>query len=59
MSLRASPDAGARIVGKVERGALMVVVDGPRQVGDTVWWKVSGPEQEGWGTTDALGAASR
>ena len=59
VSLHASPDAGARIVGKVERGALMVVVDGPRQVGDTVWWKVSGPEQEGWGTTDGLALVSR
>ena len=41
------------------RIALMIVVDGPQKAGDTVWWKVSGPEQEGWCAADALALVSR
>jgi hypothetical protein len=57
--LRATPDASARKLDNIVRGALMIVVDGPRKSGDTIWWKVSAPEHEGWCLADALTLVSR
>ena len=57
--LRATPDASARNLDNVVHGALMIVVDGPRKSGDTIWWKVSAPEHEGWCMADALTLVSR
>jgi hypothetical protein len=59
LSLHTSPDAGTRAVFKAKTGTPMIVVDGPKQTGKTIWWKVSTAEHEGWCVAEALALISR
>ena len=40
VNLRAAPGLGAEIVGQLENGAIVSVVEGPEEANDLRWWKV-------------------
>ena len=57
VSLRQDPDVNSARVGIGIEGEVFIILDGPRQMGGYVWWKLSDPEDEalqGWSVANYL-----
>jgi len=55
LNLRAEPATSARLVGNAKEGSELLVLEGPEEGADFVWWKLRAPDgTEGWGAADWL-----
>ena len=57
VSLRQDPDVNSVRVGIGYEGEVFIILDGPRQMGGYVWWKLSDPDdetQQGWSVANYL-----
>ncbi len=55
LNLREQPTTYARVVGNVEEGTVLTVLEGPSESDGYVWWRLRAPDEvEGWGAADWL-----
>jgi hypothetical protein len=62
VSLRQEPDVNSPRTAIGEEGSVLVVLDGPRQLGGYTWWLVRDPEDEerrGWAVANYLQPVDR
>lgn len=50
LNLRAEPSTGGRVVANAREGTVLMVLEGPQEANNYVWWKLRAPDgTEGWG----------
>jgi hypothetical protein len=55
LNLRAEPNTNAGLVGNAKEGTELLVLEGPQEGAEFVWWKLRAPNgAEGWGAADWL-----
>lgn len=59
VNLRREPQVDAAVTKKVPNGTLVVILNGPRQTSNQIWWYVSTDEVDGWCSADQLTFVSR
>jgi hypothetical protein len=55
LNLREQPSTYSKVVGNVKEGATLVVLDGPKEADDYVWWRLQTSDgKEGWAAANWL-----
>jgi hypothetical protein len=55
LNLREQPTTTGRVLGNAREGTTLLVLEGPTEADDYVWWKLRAPDgQEGWGANTWL-----
>lgn len=55
LNLRAEPSAAAALVVNLRDGALLTVLEGPKEAGGYIWWKLqTADNKQGWGAANWL-----